>query len=176
MRFANYEVRCLKKSDAACYFKLIQDNTQQLENFLAGIVSKTRTLTDTETFVGNLVQNEVEKTHFPYIVADTGSQKLVGYIEVKNIDWNIPKGEIGYFVDKDHTGNGIGTQMLQLIADHFLVELRFRKLLLRIHEENHSSRKVAEKNDFKVEGTIRNDYKTRSSQVVDMLYYGKTGD
>ena len=176
MCFGNYEIRYLKESDAASYFQLIQDNKQQLENYVAGIVSKTKTLADTEAYVDSLVRSAAAETHFPYVVADIRSQELMGYIEVKNIDWNIAKGEIGYFVDKDLTGKGIGTQMLQLIAYHYLEELGFLKLLLRIHEDNHSSRKIAGKNGFKVEGMIRNDYRTGSGHVVHMLYYGKTRD
>jgi RimJ/RimL family protein N-acetyltransferase len=47
-----------------------------------------------------------------------------------------------------------------------------KKLFLRTHEKNIASRRVAEKNGFVMEGIIRNDYKTTSGVVVDLMYYG----
>jgi RimJ/RimL family protein N-acetyltransferase len=46
-------------------------------------------------------------------------------------------------------------------------------VFLRTHESNVGSRKVAERNGFKVEGIIRKDYKTTKGEIVDLLYYGK---
>lgn len=173
MNFEKYEVRLLKKEDTLTYFQLIENNRSRLEDFVAGIVSKTKNRTDTEIFIDEIIEKNTNRTYFPYVVIDNGNQEFVGFIDVKNIDWNIPKAEIGYFIDKKYTGKGIAENVLNLIINHFFNKLKFVKLLLRIHQDNKSSIRLAEKCGFTIEGTIRKDYKTTKGKIVDLIYYGK---
>lgn len=174
MEFEKYEVRLLKKEDTKPYFQLIENNRPRLENFVAGIVSKTKSCKDTEVFVDEIVLQTQNKTYIPYILVNTDDNAIVGFFDVKNIDWNIPKAEIGYFIDKKHTGKGLATKVLDKIVTHFFCDLKFSKLLLRIHPDNVASAKVAENCGFIQEGIIRNDYKKSNGEVVDLIYYGKT--
>lgn len=174
MKFEKYEVRLLKKEDVLPYFQLIENNRPRLEDFIAGIVSKTKNRTDTAIFIDEIIEKNINKTYFPYVVIDTRNQEVVGYIDVKSIDWNIPKAELGYFIDGKYTGKGVATNALNLIINHFFNELKFIKLLLRIHQDNKSSLRIAEKCGFTIEGTIRKDYKKTNGEIVDFLYYGKT--
>ncbi len=173
MNFEKYEVRLIKKADTLPYFQLIENNKSRLEDFVAGIVSKTKTYIDTEIFIDKIIEKSTNKTYFPYVIIDTSNQEFVGFIDVKSIDWNIPKAEIGYFIDKKYTGKGIVENVLNLIINHFFNKLKFVKLLLRIHQDNKSSIRLAEKCGFTIEGTIRKDYKTTKGKIVDLIYYGK---
>lgn len=173
MKFDNYEIRLIKKEDALPYFQLIENNRPRLEDFIAGIVSKTKNCNDTEIFIDEILEKNTNKSYFPYVVINTRNQEFVGYIDVKSIDWDIPKAEIGYFIDKKYTGKGITANALNLIIYHFFNELKFVKLLLRIHQDNTLSRRVADKCGFTIEGTIRKDYKKTNGEIVDFLYYGK---
>ena len=101
---------------------------------------------------------------------------MIGCVFVKSIDWNIPKAEIGYFVDHRHTGKGIVTKAVSRVVQYCFEKLGLRKLLIKTHESNIGSRRVAEKNGFRIEGTIRNDHKTTDGQILDMIYYGLTRD
>jgi ribosomal-protein-serine acetyltransferase len=176
MVFDNYGIRNLAAEDAEAFFELIRQNRSRLEDFVAGIVLKTNNIGDTTKWIGDITESMARRSHFPYVVTDRTTKSLIGFIEVKNIDWAIPKGEIGYFIDWKNTGKGIGEKMLRIISSYCFSQLQFRKLLLRIHEQNHSSRKLAAKCGFSVEGLIRNDYRKMSGEVVDMLYYGKRND
>jgi RimJ/RimL family protein N-acetyltransferase len=174
MKFEKYEVRLMKKEDTLPYYQLIENNRPRLEDFIAGIVSKTKNRTDTEIFIDEIIEKNTNRTYFPYVVIDTTNQEFIGFFDVKNIDWNIPKAEIGYFINEKHTGKGLAEKTLNKIIDHFFFDLKFSKLLLRIHQDNKSSIYVAEKCGFISEGLIRNDYKKGNGEIVDLIYYGKT--
>lgn len=173
MKFEKYELRLIKKEDTLSYFQLIENNRPRLKDFVAGIVSKTKNYTDTEIFIHEVMDRNLNKTYFPYVLINTNNQEFIGFFDVKNIDWNIPKAEIGYFIDEKHTGNGLAQKTLNKIIDHFFFDLKFSKLLLRIHQENKSSIYVAEKCGFIKEGSIRNDYKKSNGEIVDLIYFGK---
>jgi len=96
----------------------------------------------------------------------------VGFIDLKNINWNIPKTEIGYFVNRDDEGKGISSNALKMIIGFCFNELKMSKLFLRTTKSNLGSQRVAEKNGFEKEGFVKRDYKTASGEIVDLLYYG----
>lgn len=172
MKFDNYLLRLVNSNDVQAYFDLVDINRKRLEDFFAGTVAKNKSMEDTGTFIAEVIEKAAKKTYFPFVIIDKSTQRMIGYADIKNIDWNIPKAELGYFIDKDYEGKGITTKALSKIIEYCFEVLQIRKIFLRTHESNISSRKVAEKNGFRVEGNIRSDYKTTSGVIIDVMYYG----
>jgi ribosomal-protein-serine acetyltransferase len=173
MTFDNFSIRLLIIEDAQEFFNLIDRNRPRLESFFSGTVSKTRSLEDTKTYVTEITIKAEHKTYLPFLVVNDHNNSLIGFIDIKNIDWNIPKGELGYFIDEEYSNKGIFKKALQVFTDFCFSEYGFNKLFLRTHESNYSARKIAERCGFELEGTIRRDYKTTAGELVDLLYYGK---
>ena len=168
----NYLIRPIIQSDAAGYFKLIDANRPRLEDFFAGTLSKTKTLKDTEDFVAANIKRREEKTYYPFVIIDTTTQTIIGYIDVKSIDWKIPKAEFGCFLAKEALGHGVSKQAMQIVIDHLFNELGFTKLFLRTHLTNKEARGLAERLGFLQEGVLRKDYRTTNGTLVDLVYYG----
>ncbi len=173
MKFDHYSLRLLSLEDLDPYFELVQRNRKRLADFFVGTVSKTKTYEEAQAFVEEMIRRTISNTYFPYLIFDETEDKLIGFIDLKNIDWEIPKTEIGFYIDESYAGKGIITQALEKICEHCFEEMGFEKLFLRTHPENISAQRVADKCGFELEGTIRNDYKTTSGELVDLLYYGK---
>jgi len=119
-----------------------------------------------------VIEKATKKNYFPFVVVDNLSGKIISSIQVKSVDWNIPKAELGYYIDSDYEGKGIVTKATGHIIDYCFKELKMAKLYIRTHEINVPSRLVAEKNGFILEGVIRKDYKTTKGELVDLMYYG----
>jgi RimJ/RimL family protein N-acetyltransferase len=173
MTFDNFTIRLLTNEDLEAYFNLVERNRERLADFFSGTVSKTQTFEDTRNFLLEIVQRAKDRTYFPYIIIDHSNQRIAGFIDLKNIDWNIPKSEMGLYIDKDYANQGISTKSFNLFCDFCFAEYNFQKLFLRTHHSNKYARRVAEKCGFEIEGTIRRDYKTTSGEIVDLLYYGR---
>ena len=172
MHFDNYCIRLLEQGDVTAYFRLIEANRPRLEDFFAGLVSKTKTAADTSLFIAGAVDKINEKTYFPFLIIDSTDGRTAGFIDVKNIDWSIPKAELGCFMDKEHEGKGIATKAMNIIVAHLFGDLGFNKLFLRTHESNNAARALAAQCGFEQEGILRRDYKTTQGQLVDLVYYG----
>jgi len=173
MTFEHFQIELLQPSEAEAFFNLIDNNKERLEDFFAGTVSKTRTLEDTLKYCVEIQQRIKEKSYFPYIITDKKTGKFIGLVDVKNINWNIPKSELGYFVDSDYLGKGITSKAVGVVLDYLIEKHQFKKMLCRIGSENTASTRVAIKNGFILEGTIRKDYKTTKGEIVDLNYYGR---
>lgn len=172
MHFSHYTIRLITIEDLEDYFSLIQNNHQRLEDFFAGTIAITKTLEETRTHLENVIMLNQKKNYYSFVVIDNITQKLIASLQVKNMDWSIPKAELGYYIDEGYEGKGVVTKALSFIIDFCFTELRLAKLYIRTHESNTGSIKVAEKNGFLLEGTIRKDYKTTKGELVDLLYYG----
>lgn len=173
MQFDNFLIRALTIGDLHPYFDLIEFNRKRLEDFFVGTVSKTQNLEDTAIFLNEMVAKAEGRTYFSFFIVNTTDNSLVGFIDVKNIDWNIPKAELGCYIDDRHANKGISKKAISIFADFCFEHYRFKKLFLRTHESNYPARKVAESCGFELEGRIRRDYKTTNGELVDLLYYGK---
>lgn len=155
------------------FFRLIDSNRSQLEDFFSGTVARTKTLKDTLGYGVFIEKCISEKTYFPYMICNRTTGDYIGLIDIKSIDWTVPKAELGYLIDQQHSGKGIATKALEHVIAMCVAVHRFRKLLCRIHSENEASVRVVKKNGFQLEGTIRKDYITSSGRLVDLDYYGK---
>jgi len=172
MHFDHYKLRLVQPTDADAFFELIDHNRPRLEDFFAGTVARTRSLQDTRDYFKEIAGRIEARTYFPHILIDLATGRFIGFMDIKSIDWNIPKAEIGYFIDTDYEGRGISSKALAALIDFATNELQIRKLLIRTHPENLAARALAERNGFQQEGIIRNDYKTTKGELVDLVYYG----
>ena len=173
MTFDNFKIELLNESGGEALFNLIDNNRVRLEDFFAGTVSKTKTLEDTIAYCIE-IQNRIEaKTYFPYMITDINTGQFVGLVDVKNIDWNVPKAELGSFIDSRYEGKGIVTKATNLVVDYIVEKHKFLKLLCRANSRNKGSIAVIFKNGFELEGTIRKDYRTTKGAIIDLNYYGR---
>jgi RimJ/RimL family protein N-acetyltransferase len=172
MQFKEYIIRPINSDDVQSFFTLVETNRKRLEDFFAGTVSKNKNLDATKAFIEEIIEKAEKRTYFPFAIIHNSTPGIVGYVDIKNIDWNIPKAELGCFIDEKYEGKGVSTEAVSKIIEYCFDVLQFNKLFLRTHETNTGSRKIAEKNGFEVEGIIRKDYKTTSGELVDLIYYG----
>lgn len=173
LKFDHFHITILKPEETKPFFNLIDVNRASLEDFFAGTVSKTKTFQDTLNYCSEIQNRIVERSYFPYLISDTFNDRFVGLVDVKNIDWKVPKAELGYFIDSQYSGQGITSKALGLVIDHLIETYQFKKLLCRIGSQNTASRKVAENNGFTLEGTIRKDYRTTKGDIIDLDYFGR---
>ncbi|MEM9681293.1 MAG: GNAT family protein [Bacteroidota bacterium] len=176
IKFDNYSIRLLSPNDLHPYFELVENNRSRLEDFFTGTVSRTQTLEDTKIFLDDISKKIKARSYFPYIIIENTTNTIVGFLDLKNIDWSIPKSEMGSYTDINYAGRGITSKAFKLFCDYCFKEFKFKKLYLRTHQTNKAAIAVAEKCGFEKEGVIRRDYKTTSGELVDLIYYGRLND
>lgn len=176
MTFDNYKIEILKESESEAFYNLIDKNRKRLEDFFAGTVSKTKTLEDTLKYCDEIQKRIKAMDYLPYMITDIKTNEIIGLVDVKNIDMNVPKAELGSFIDSRYEGKGIVFKATNLVIDHIVEEYKFIKLLCRASSRNKGSVAVILKNGFELEGTIRRDYKTIKGEIVDLNYYGRVFD
>ncbi|HEV7350034.1 GNAT family protein [Telluribacter sp.] len=173
MKFDHYIIRPLTTDDLAPYFDMVERNRKRLEDFFTGTVSRTQSLEATREFLADIIERAKNRTYFPYLIIDEQDGRFAGFLDLKNIDWSIPKSEVGFYIDEDYAGKGVGTKALRTFCTYCFPTFGFRKLFLRTHDSNTAAKRMAENCGFEREGVLRRDYKTTSGELVDLIYYGR---
>ena len=171
--FRDFKIVLLETNQWEAFYQLIENNRQRLKTFFAGTVAKTKSLDVAKQYGAQMEKDISGKHYFPFIILDKVTNEFIGLIDVKNINWSIPKAELGYFIDHKYEGQGIISEGLGLLINYLVKTYHFKKLLCRVNSSNHGSISVALKNGFILEGTVRRDYKTTDGELIDLSYYGR---
>lgn len=94
--------------------------------------------------------------HRFYLKRDDG--RFLAVIGLKNLDWSMGTGELGYVVDEDHHNRGYGTEAARLLIHKAFAETTLRKLRAFTVATNIASHRVLERNGFSREGYLKDEY------------------
>jgi RimJ/RimL family protein N-acetyltransferase len=89
-----------------------------------------------------------------FAVIPRGDEAVIGYCGFFH-HLEVPgEIEIGYRLHPDYWNRGLITEAARAVRDHGFVDLKLPRVISLIHPENIPSRRVAEKNEMKVEKEI----------------------
>lgn len=98
-------------------------------------------------------------------------EQALGTVSLKDMNAMMNTAEIGYFVDDDHHGKGLGSEAVKLFISEIFSNTPLRRLIASVHEDHIASRKVLEKNSFQLEGIFREHFIINGNPVNE-AYYG----
>ncbi|MDD7886207.1 GNAT family N-acetyltransferase [Flavivirga sp. 57AJ16] len=165
-------IREIKSDDLNNFYQLIDENRDDIKEYLSGLTSKTKTLIETKMFIDDVLISSYKKNYYIFLIIDSLTNNIVMFFDLKNIDWSIPKAELGCFIDRNYKGKGLTETLLHNFLEYCFYKFKFTKVFLRTHETNLPMKTIAEKCGFVKEGKLRCDYKTSSGKIVDLIYYG----
>jgi RimJ/RimL family protein N-acetyltransferase len=87
------------------------------------------------------------------------------------IDWSVPRVEIGYWIRTSMTGRGYVTEAVVAMTRFALEQLKVARVEIRTDARNDRSRRVAERADYRLEATLRNECRDHDGNLRDTLVY-----
>ena len=149
----------------------IRDSFSELKAWLP-FAQELPTVEETEINLRNAHINFLKRESFRFLIFDKDSNDFIGITSLQRIDWNIPKCEIGYWVNTKYSGNGYMTEAVKKLANFGLHNIKFRRIEIRCDSTNLKSRAIPEKLGFVFEGTLRNDdFSADGSKLTDTCFY-----
>jgi len=102
------------------------------------------------------------------------TNEFIGSSGLHNPNWDIPKFEIGYWIDSRYSGNGYMTEAVNGITDFAFQVLHARRITIRCDTLNERSKAIPERLGFELEGTLRNDDRSvDGTRLRDTHIYAK---
>ncbi len=158
-------------SDAKELYNLIDSNRPSFLRYFPKTCSSCKSEKATINYIRNKILQQKAKEFYFFKLCE--GQQIRGILMIKNIDWRIPKGELAYLIDPAIGGKGIMTSAVAQLCDFCFQDLKFHKIFIMADPNNIASVRVAEKNNFQLEGTLRDEFRIETGELVNTHYFGK---
>lgn len=165
-------LRPYQTNDAECFFEQMQSNNDHLSDYFPNMLNAAHSLEIAQEYFIQKSKAWQENRGYAFGIFLKEGLQFVGHISVREIDWRVPKGEVAYFIFKNHTGQKYASEALKGFRDWCFEEKKFKRLFMKIAPSNIASIATAEKCDFVRERTLKKDYLKRGEEWVDMYLYG----
>lgn len=130
---------------------------------------------ETEENIRQSVANWINRTGLRMLIFRKDTGEFIASSGFHGIDWDVPKVEIGYWMDTRYTGQGFMTEAVAAQTEYAFSELGVRRVQILCDEDNNASRAVPERLGYELEGihyfdSLHVDGKT----IRNTAYYSKT--
>lgn len=160
-----------RTGDGCIVNQAIRDSFDELKAWLP-FAQKLPEVEETEINLRKAYINFLKRESFRFLIFHRGTDDFIGTVSLQGIDWNIPKCEIGYWINTKFGGNGYMTEAVNVVTDFGLNQLEFKRIEIRCESTNLKSRAIPEKLGYELEGILRNeDLSADGSKLTDTCYY-----
>jgi ribosomal-protein-serine acetyltransferase len=163
-------------ADAASILRLVdRDRERLLQNFapmVKGMLSPEQAV----SFVEEKAADWNSRKAFCYGIWIKGSTEQVGQLQVKTLAWDVPYGELSYFIASSSQRQGFASEAVSAILRVAFGQFEFRRIFVRIITTNKESLLLAKKLGFTHEGTHRNEYRCGYGELHDLHYFSFTSE
>jgi len=98
--------------------------------------------------------------------------QLVAMGGLTGINRETDKAELYVFVNPELQTSGLGTKAVKLLCKYGFEEMSLNKIYLETNENNYPAIRVYQKCGFKLEGTLREEFKAENGELLSRLYFG----
>lgn len=166
-------IRSPLPGDGKVVFDAIQASKHELKKWLP-FAQKEQTLEETEINLREAHINFLKRDDLRLLIFHRETGKFIGSTGLHNIDWDVPKFEIGYWIDLRESGNGFVTEAVQGVTEFAFKELGAKRVEIKCDTKNDKSRAIPERLDFTLEGIHYNDsLEIGGDKLRDTCIYAK---
>lgn len=149
-------IRLPLPGDGKVVFDAMQASINELKPWLP-FAQKEQSLEETEANVRKAHVAFLERTDMRFHIFDKQTQEFIGCTGLHRIDWNVPKFEIGYWIDTRKSGNYYMTEAVEGVMHFAFDTLKAHRVEIRCDFQNDRSKAIAQRLKFTLEGVLRND-------------------
>ncbi|WP_100012786.1 GNAT family N-acetyltransferase [Lentibacillus sediminis] len=166
-------IRLPLPGDGEAVFQAMQASREELKKWMA-FAQKNQSLEDTEVNVREAHLQFLKRENMRLHLFRRETGEFIGTSGLHRIDWDVPKFEIGYWIDQRHNGKGYITEAVEGITQFAFRELKANRVEIRCDAKNTKSRAVPERLGFALEGVLHQDsVEIGGDQLRDTCIYAK---
>ncbi len=163
----NIVIRTWTKND---YKKLTDLCNSINRSYISDNIPFPYTVRDAKSFIDYVLSQDDSYALYRAIEFD---KKLVGNISIeKKQGLYEMDSEIGYVVDTNFWNQGIATYAVSQLCTYAFDVMNITRISGKVHKPNIASQKVLKKNNFVLEGTLKNAIH-KNGNLYDMLLFAK---
>jgi ribosomal-protein-alanine N-acetyltransferase len=166
-------LRSFEAGDGPWYYAMSQKNRTHLARYEAdNVVMSIASEQEAEAVVRELAAEWEARNAFFMGAFDRETGEFVAQIYVGPVNRDLPEFEIGFFVDRDHQGQGYITEAVRAALAFTFEHLKAHRVRMECDDGNQRSWRVAERCGMVREGHVRENKVTADGELSGTLYFG----
>lgn len=171
LTFDGFEINPIHKGDAWKLCDFMVTNTDRFKRYFPATLKENLNPTLSTFFVEQKTKQFSKKKEFLFTLKHSETQKLIGIIYIKELDWSLKQGEFAYCIDYNFKGRKLISKAIKALSYYALNTLELKTLQIIAHKDNLSSIKVALNNGFVWQRTLEKEFTPIGKQALDMELY-----
>jgi len=172
----NFWITDFELSDAKKLCNMMTSNKERFENYFPKTLSQNLTIEDSRAYILRKTVENKNNIEFTFAIKDNETQNVVGIIILKDLDMTQQVGELAYAMDMSFEGRGWMSLAVKELSKFALNTLNLKTVKIISHRTNLGSCKVAIKNGYVWQQTLKNEHTPINGSPIDMeLYELNTG-
>ena len=161
-------LRAHRSDDAEAVYNAVIANLDHLREYMHWAVPD-YSLDHAREFIAASIKGREERTSLGFGIFK--GMRPIGSIGFVNFDHAAARTEIGYWIDKDHEGQGIISMSCRSLINYAFEELKMNRIEIRCSTENVRSAAIPLRYGFTLEGTLRQS-EIRNGRLHDFAVFG----
>jgi RimJ/RimL family protein N-acetyltransferase len=164
-------IRSYEAGDGELYYAVGQKNHAHLERYESGnVIFSLNSVEEAEIAVREMQANFIARNFFFFGAFE--QNQFVAQIYIGVVSWDLPEYEIGYFVDREHEGQGYVAEAVRGALGFAFQHLLAQRVRLVCDDTNLRSIRVAERCGFTREAHFRENKRHPDETLSGTLIYG----
>lgn len=148
-------IRPFEPGDISSFFSAVHSSADDLGLWMPWCHAEYST-DEAKAWLATCQAEWAQGTSYPFLIVEPNTHEVLGSVDINQINREHNYGNVGYWVASSHTGRGIATAAVKMVAHFGFTEAGFMRLEIVALAENTASRRVAEKAGAKLECIARN--------------------
>lgn len=148
-------IRPCMPGDGKTVHDAITNSKTELQEWLP-FAMQDSTEDDTEAGIRKAYASFIEREDFRLHIYRKADDMFIGSTGLHRIDWDLPKFEIGYWIDTRQRKKGYMTEAVEALTAFAFDYYGANRVEIRCDPANENSRHIPEKLGFTLEGILRN--------------------
>ncbi len=165
-------IRAPRAGDGPAILEGVEETIDALREWMDWAVYE-QTVEGLEEFARQGAVSFLARRDFPLTLWLKDSETFVGASGLNQVDWSVPKMEIGYWCRKRFEGQGYISEAVRGITKFAFEELSARRLEIRCDARNERSANVARRCGYRLEGQFRHNELDTSGELRDTLIFAR---
>ncbi len=166
-------LRSYQAGDGPWFYAMSQRNRAHLARYESeNVVMSVGSEADAEALVRELAADWEARNCFFMGAFRRETDEFVAQVYVGPVNWDVPEFVIGFFVDKDHEGQGYVTEAVRAALGFIFEHLKAHRVRMECDDTNQRSLRVAERCGMLREGHIRENKRNADGQLSGTLHFG----
>ena len=165
-------LRSYQAGDGPWFYTMSQRNRAHHARYEAdNVVMTIASEQEAEVLVRELAAEWRTQNAFFMGAFDRETDEFVAQVYVGRANRDLPEFEIGFFVDKDHQGQGYVTEAVRAALGFIFEHLGAHRVRLECDDTNERSRRVAERCGLVNEGHVRENKRNVDGTLSGTMHY-----